>query len=281
MSLSDSHLAPGKITYVPSVRVGNWREDLALQEETVKDFISKKESGDLLIQKTSSLLQQVTVPIEISSEKYTLSFGDKIVLYHVDTHRTLSAHIPFGVLHSSYTIQSPCAVTASTSMVPCIRNTFSIESVSKEVEEGETVKFGQPFYLKTQSGPGGELYLHSDTASFAKDAKYSRQQEVLLVSPASYFCAWTLLCVAKRDRLELEGESVPANTVVLINHCKTNHNLACLSQYSYRTMFGREHEVTAHTHYTKYKTIDVQNQWVVMNRSPNKVFEDAVKSPEP
>ena len=280
MSLSDSHLAPGKTTYVPSVRVGNWREDLALEEETVKDFLYKKESGDLLIQKTSSLLQQVTMPIEISSEKDTLSFGDKIVLYHVDTQRTLSAHIQFGVLHSSYTIQSPCAVTASTNIVPCIRNTFSIESVSKDIGDGEVVRFGQPFYLKTQSGPGGDLYLHSDTATYAKDAKHSRQQEVLLVSPASYFCAWQLLCLVQRDRLESEGEPVPSNTVVLLNHCKTNQNLACLSQYSYMTMFGREHEVTTHTHYTKYKTIDLQNQWVLMNKSPTLVIEDALKSPE-
>ena len=280
MSLSDSHLAPGKTIYVPSVRVGNWREDLALEEETVKDFMRKQETGELLIQKTSSLLQQVNAPIEISSEKDTLSFGDKIVLYHVDTQRTLSAHIPFGILHSSFNIQSPCAVTASATLVPCIRNTFSIESVNKETADGDTVRFGQQFYLKTQGGSGGDLYLHSDTASFAKDAKYSRQQEVLLVSPASYFCAWNILCVARRDRLESEGEPVPANAVVLINHCKTNQSLACLSQFSYRTVFGREHEVTAHTHYTKYKTIDLQNQWVLMNRPPSRVIGDAPTSVE-
>ncbi|KAI6660201.1 hypothetical protein LOD99_10479 [Oopsacas minuta] len=278
--MSYNHLEPGKTTYIPSVRIGNWREDLALEEEMFREFLSKKEAGELLIQKSSALLQQVTTPVDISSDKETISFGDKIIIFHAQTQHTLSAHIPVGVLHLSDAIKSPCSVTGSTSLLPTVRNTFTIHSVSPEVSDGDPVRFNQPFYLKTQEGPGGDLYLHSDTASFSKDAKKSRQQEVLLVSPASYFCAWKILCVRERDRLETEGETVPANSIILLNHCRTNQNLSCLSQFSYKTNFGLEHEITAHTHYTQYKTIGTQNHWVLMNKSPSKVMEESKKSPE-
>ncbi|CAB4031558.1 cilia- and flagella-associated 161-like, partial [Paramuricea clavata] len=42
-------------TYNPSVRVGNWNEDICLKEDMLKDFLDKKENGELLIQKTHSL----------------------------------------------------------------------------------------------------------------------------------------------------------------------------------------------------------------------------------
>ena len=46
-------------TYNPSVRVGNWNEDLCLEEDLLKDFLDKKEKGELLIQKTTNLLQTI------------------------------------------------------------------------------------------------------------------------------------------------------------------------------------------------------------------------------
>lgn len=273
------HLEPGKTTYVPAVRIGNWLEETVLDAEKVKDFLAKKDAGELLIQKTSSLREQVTAPVELSSDRDSVAFGDKVVLFHVPTERSLSAHIPLDVLHLSKAIKSPCPVTASTNASPCIRNTFIIQGMSPDISGGDFVRFGQPFYLTTQPGAGGELYLHSDAASFRKDAKYSRQQEVLLVDKPSYFCAWQILSVRQRDRLESEGEPVPSNSVIVLNHCKTNQNLACLSQFSYKTGFGLEHEVTAHTHYTQFKTIDMQNHWMVMNRIPRPVIEETSETP--
>lgn len=43
----------GKNVYQPSVRIGNWFEDIRLEESQVKDFLDKKENGDLLMQKKS------------------------------------------------------------------------------------------------------------------------------------------------------------------------------------------------------------------------------------
>ena len=46
-------------TYNPSVRVGNWIEDLCLEEDLLKDFLSKKDNGELMIQKTHNFLNTV------------------------------------------------------------------------------------------------------------------------------------------------------------------------------------------------------------------------------
>ncbi|CAB1331744.1 unnamed protein product, partial [Coregonus sp. 'balchen'] len=35
-------------TYRPNVRVGNWREDVTLEEDTLKDFLERKERGELM-----------------------------------------------------------------------------------------------------------------------------------------------------------------------------------------------------------------------------------------
>lgn len=70
-------------TYNPSVRVGNWNEDLCLEEvnttyfkymhniylfniqDLLKDFLDKKEKGELAIQKTHNLLQTILRPVRL------------------------------------------------------------------------------------------------------------------------------------------------------------------------------------------------------------------------
>lgn len=46
-------------TYNPSVRVGNWIEDLCLEEDLLKDFLEKKDNGLLMIQKAHNFLNTV------------------------------------------------------------------------------------------------------------------------------------------------------------------------------------------------------------------------------
>ncbi len=67
-------------TYTSSVRVGNWCEDLVLEEviqnasasltaifyflqDLVKDFLDKKENNQLLIQKSTDLLHKLLEPV--------------------------------------------------------------------------------------------------------------------------------------------------------------------------------------------------------------------------
>lgn len=69
-------------TYSPSVRVGNWNEDLCLEEvhfqtrvtnvlreslqEQLKDFLEKQEKGELQIQKTHNLLKTILRKVSLT-----------------------------------------------------------------------------------------------------------------------------------------------------------------------------------------------------------------------
>eukprot|EP00063_Salmo_salar_P051087 XP_014025922.1 PREDICTED: uncharacterized protein C15orf26 homolog isoform X2 [Salmo salar] len=138
-------------TYRPNVRVGNWREDVTLEEDTLKDFLERKERGELMVQKTGFLKQNI---------------------------------------------------------------------------------------LK-------QLYLTSDHKTFQKCAKKSRLQEVIMEHQANFLSWWKVLHHDPQERLEHEGLPVPANSKVLISHCKTNQALAVVGQHILWTPYGKEYQVTA------------------------------------
>ena len=71
----------GSMAYNPGVRIGNWFEDLCLEEDNIKDFLLKKEKGELLIQKTSNVKSTILAPVELStSPDGYVHFGDIVVL---------------------------------------------------------------------------------------------------------------------------------------------------------------------------------------------------------
>jgi hypothetical protein len=47
----------GSVRYVPRVLVGNWNEDQCVEETILKDFLAKKEHGDLKIDRYEAPLR--------------------------------------------------------------------------------------------------------------------------------------------------------------------------------------------------------------------------------
>ncbi|XP_065059945.1 cilia- and flagella-associated protein 161-like [Rhopilema esculentum] len=257
----------GVSTYNPSVRVGNWNEDLCLEEDLLKDFIEKKERGELLIDKTHNLYSKILKKVDVSSSSDGyIRFGDTVCVYNPETDTTLSVNMTDSKLHEAECIEGPCGVSASKSLEPSVRNAFVIKSCD-ESRDGDALVYGQHFLLSTLSGIGGDLNLHSDTATFMKCAKKSRLQEVILQKEIAYHCHWELLHLDPRERLETEGLPVPANEKLLINHCKTNQRLAVLPEFTFRTPFGRDYEVTANTKLNSHKAEEASNHWVIVQNT--------------
>ncbi|CAI8035153.1 Cilia- and flagella-associated protein 161 [Geodia barretti] len=250
-------------TYNPSVRVGNWNEDLCLEEEQLKDFLEKKDRGELTVQKKTNFLKTI--------------LRNSLSVAHADKDGGVRpCHIARAF--DATRLESGCGVTCSRQLTPCPRNVFVITSYGEqEAKEGEVVCYGQPVALVTLPDEGGQLGLHSDRATFTKHSRFSREQEVLLEEDISYNSAWKFICFSQDERLETEGTPVPANTRVFLNHCKTNHNLAVHEEWTYKTPFGRELEVTGHTHLNTHKAEDVHNHFMVVTGS----LEDAVASLSP
>ncbi|XP_046891033.1 cilia- and flagella-associated protein 161 isoform X2 [Hypomesus transpacificus] len=267
-------------TYGTSVRVGNWREDVTLEEpcvcpqDTLKDFLERKEKGELTVQKTGYLKQNILREVNLSvSRGGSVCFGDVVMLVNVGgsnrDHCAISINADITSLGKgpSAAIQSPCGVSGGKSLQPCTRIAFVIHSVDGSAE-GEPLHYEQSFTLSTTTGFAGGLYLTSDHKTFQKCAKMSRLQEVNLDQQASFLAWWKIVHFDPQERLEHEGLPVPANTKVLISHCKTNHALAVLGDHILWTPYGREYEVVAQTFLDSHKAERDVNHWLLVTSDP-------------
>ncbi|ESO94558.1 hypothetical protein LOTGIDRAFT_203924 [Lottia gigantea] len=261
-------------TYNPSVRVGNWNEDIQLEEDTLKDFLDKREKGELLTQKSSNLaavaLQKKNLSI---SQDGNIRFGDVIMLRckgTADRTRyfagveprddcTLALNLTDPMQLSQDKFATTCNVTGCRSLEPVLRTVFCVQSVNGS---DDVLRYGEPFYLTTLPEAGG-LLLHSDNCTFMKCAKKSRHQLVSLVSEPSFLTQWQVVHKEPRLRMEYEGAPVKANDVVILTHCKTNQNLAVEQDFLVRTPLGREYEISAHTSLNSHKAEEESNLWTI------------------
>ncbi|KAK9958725.1 hypothetical protein ABG768_010830 [Culter alburnus] len=266
-------------TYNTRVRVGNWKEDVTLEEETLKNFLLQKDRGELTVQKEGALRQNILKPVSLSvSQDGFLHFGDTIMLVNSGEHDQRDSCVlsiiadssniaPHSQTNSVPRLLGPLQVGGSHSMAPCVRNAFIITSVDG-TSDGEVLRYDQSFALRTTAGFAGELFLASDHRTFLKCAKKSRLQELSLVEEFDFLCWWKVIYFDPQERLENEGYPVQVNSKVLISHCKTNQCLAALGNHILWTPFGKEYELTAHTFLDSHKAEQDNNHWLFFTAHP-------------
>lgn len=253
--------------YRSNVRIGNWNEELFLEEENIRKFLEKRDNGTLLIQQTRRLFSNLLKEIEIEAPCHFIRFGAKIQVIATDLPNcfdypngsmALSIVVSEKTIHLSQQISEKSDVTVAPSIKPCARNTFIIKSSDKIDRTNETLKYGQDFLLQCVEAP---LILFSSpkTVELANVANcpysfYSRgeinqsvgvclQQDQCcnfidcLPRVPSTHCRWRILNVITDMRIESQGEPVPGNTRVVINNPSSNQNLAVETNWM-RTFFG-------------------------------------------
>ena len=123
---------PGIRTYNPQVRVGNWNEDICLEEDLLNgrrfckankvrskvalDFLERKANGTLLIQKKAKLRDIYLSPVRLTeSSDGFVHFGDTVMIMNTGSspnqERVLSVYAEDtlnGTLSASDTL-TPCA----------------------------------------------------------------------------------------------------------------------------------------------------------------------------
>ncbi|XP_037539591.1 cilia- and flagella-associated protein 161 [Nematolebias whitei] len=260
--------------YQSKAKAGNWREDQVLEETKMKEYLEKKEKGELVAQKVDLLKQNILQPVNLSvTNDGNLHFGDVVMLVNMGGEHGECSVVSINCdIHSltnvpSLGIQAPCQVSAGSSIQPCTRTAFIITSVDSS-PEGATLHFEQNFALKTTSGFARGLYLTSDLKSFQKCAKMSRLQEVYLDKSDCFLSWWKMVHFDPQERLEYEGLPVPANVKVLIKHCKTNQALAVLENQVFWNTYGKEYEVTAQTFLDSHKAEQDNNHWILCTSDP-------------
>ncbi|KFP85699.1 Uncharacterized protein C15orf26, partial [Apaloderma vittatum] len=252
------------------------------EQERLRDFLHKRERGELLIQKVSKLQDHLFKKIQLSVSKDGLvHFGDTVMLLNPDNKSsvesdpgacgslTLAINLDELSLYSVTSLRAPRGVSAVQSVDPRGRNTFCILSVDGG-SVGEPVRFGQNFGLGTTGGfPDQMLYLASDHKSFVRFAKKTYLQQVFLTDELSYLTSWQAAFLDPQLRLEYEGFPVPANSKIIITHCHTNRSLAVPRNFWTRSYFGKEYEVICHTYLDSHKAEEDKNYWQVVTGDPN------------
>uniref|UniRef100_A0A8D2BAH7 Cilia and flagella associated protein 161 n=1 Tax=Sciurus vulgaris TaxID=55149 RepID=A0A8D2BAH7_SCIVU len=280
--------------YCPRVRVGNWNEDIYLEEEYMKDFLDKREKGKLLIQRNRRLKKNLLRPMQLSiSEDGYIHYGDKVMLVNPNypereetglfqcgdlslcmTPDEITAH-----LHDE--LEVPCGLSATLTRIPVGRNTFTILSAGKDAT-GQVLRYGQDFYLGITGGFENKmLYLSSDHRTLLKSSKKSWLQEVYLTDEVSHLNCWQASFLDPQLRLEFEGFPIRANEKIVIYHRHTNRGLAVHRHLFLRTYFGKEVEVAAHTHLDSHRVEKPKNHWILVTGSPRKDSATMLDLPKP
>ncbi|ELT92654.1 hypothetical protein CAPTEDRAFT_166830 [Capitella teleta] len=244
-------------TYNPRVRVGNWNEDITLEEDGIKDFLERKEKGLLLIQQSQSVLGSALSSTQLSvSHDGNVHFGDHCMLVNPcpsdHSRSAMSLSVAFGPPGSG-----PTSLSASSSSEACSRSTFVLVSCDGSVN-GDLLKYNQPFQICDLAE---KRFLHSDVASVHSAAKLSRHNPVTLVDAPSKRTMWVVKPLDPKYRMELEGAPILANTPVVICHVMTNSNLNLETEHTMKSPLGREMEVTCHTTLDSHRAEKDSNHW--------------------
>ncbi|PAA50251.1 hypothetical protein BOX15_Mlig012001g1 [Macrostomum lignano] len=279
-------------TYNPSVRVGNWFEDCQLEEDTIKNFLEKKERGELLSQKVGNLYKSVASNSSSTSadsgaalstsQDGLLHFGDRVQLRNPGADAALvrlgrcqprcpsvlSVSIGEEVLSSpAGALPDPSPASAAQSCQAMGRNVFTIVSVDG-TPEGKPVTFNQPFQLATHSSLGKPMFLSSDRVKFGDTPRKHGKQAVQFTAESSFLTHWRAEYFNPQLRMEYEGAPIPVGEPLILKHAKTNQGLAVEDKFVIRGLMGTEFDVSSQTYFTDHKAETDANHWVFAANCP-------------
>mmetsp|Transcript_19170 Transcript_19170/g.36701 ORF Transcript_19170/g.36701 Transcript_19170/m.36701 type:complete len:408 (-) Transcript_19170:219-1442(-) len=251
--------------YASPARMGNWNEDGCNDEHQLKDYLFKKEHGQLRLDVLRYRMQRALAPIvltKIADDGY-LHFGDLCQVGSCVSGAVLS-------IDTEDTDPRPgehaCAVSASQSLEPRVRNTFLLVKyippanpkgvLHAPTYNDELVHYGQHLHLVAHpqafglelddKGGPDPWYVRSMPQSMNHFSKLTRHQEISATPRNSYHCVWQILDPNPANRPKLIGQPVQTGAPVLLEHCSTRQHLNC-EEKMYWNDFGEEHEVTAHS----------------------------------
>lgn len=230
-------------SYCHGVRIGNWNEDKELDELKMKEYLYNKANGNLLVNKVQAHLNQSLQEVPLSYSKDELvHIGDNLMLYNVKTEGVLSVDTASKIMsmEEGYTV-----TTSTLTQAPVARNVFVIEAHGN-AQQGDVLKLGQPFRLRLNSKLA-DGYLQSQPTSTYSFSKVSRNQEVSAQPTAAlYDTVWVAQYKDVNQRFEMEGQPVPTNAEIVIQHASTKSALASDTLDVFND-FGKEFEVCCNT----------------------------------
>lgn len=245
--------------YQHNVRMGNWKEDLELEEIKLKDYLKKKETGSLLVNQKQRQLEACLRQSELTpSSDGFLRWGSKVMLFNHQSKGFLAGnpYDPTTKAHEGFVL------TTSPNSMPCVRNIFELVRVNNNDDfDDDVVHYGQTFRCRME--PFGNItqdtFMHSEPVTALASAKYSRHQEVSVIATPSGETKFQFLYPDTATRLEMEGEPIPAGSPLVVKHVQTGSFLAS-DEIPYQNLFGTEYEVHCYPYYSLNKTQNLTSE---------------------
>jgi len=254
---------PGCRAYNPQVRVGNWNEDICLEEDLLNDFLERKANGQLLIQTRAKLADVYQAPVALSESKDGhIHFGDTVMIMN-----TGAAPNQEKVLSVYAEDKEYGTLSASDKLTPVARNTFVIRPQDESLN-GKPLRYGQRFRIESVISP--KHCLNSEHIRIVASSRSSASQIVFLSAEQSSKNLWVIESFDPSLRLEHEDSPVPHGTSLIIKHCLTGQAL-CAAEKIVRTPFGVEKEVNAATikqWHRNQKHEKWNNHWLLIAGKP-------------
>mmetsp|Transcript_14131 Transcript_14131/g.23921 ORF Transcript_14131/g.23921 Transcript_14131/m.23921 type:complete len:312 (-) Transcript_14131:145-1080(-) len=258
----------GAARYGPLTHVGNWNEEKMMQDVKMREYILRRENGELNMDKFSVRMRTANTPVELSTAKRSefVLLGDVFQLRACEVDGVLAvdmaARDPRDLVSHSVTFApnlDPCARNAFTfeKYEPRSRShttTFMVKSTREELCYGELVMIRVlPAAQAHPDYTSEPLYLHSSIIDTKYFSKKTKNQEVRMAPGTSYAAAWKVVPVNAAHRDLAEGEPVMAGAPVVLVHCNTNADLCCPG-VPQTNDFGSEYEACACTVTTMAKS---------------------------
>jgi len=239
--------------YSVKSKIGNWYEDMVMDETKFKDYIKMKETNNLLVTKKEEKYADSLKKLEIApfSEGF-LTDGNYLLLQNVQTKGVLVVDKD----DKNLNYDNAFAVTTNPLMnFPCPRSLIKIEKYSKS--DTPVITYGEKILFVThQDIVNQELYLYSSLISPQSYSRFSRNQEVLANSEKGYSSCWVIEHPDSTLRYSMEGRPIPINEAFVIRHAATGRLLAS-DLVDYYNDYGHEYEVCCNNFLTnnKYQTL--------------------------
>jgi len=245
--------------YQHRVRIGNWSEDLELEEIKLKDYLKKKETGSLLVNAKQQQLEECLQRAELTpTPDGSLRFGCQVMLFNHQSKCFMAAN-PYDSVtkaHEAFMLNTGNNGNA------CVRNVFELVRADEDDGfEDDVVHYGQKLRckLKPFSKIPCETYMHSEMVTGLAAAKFSRHQEVSALAAPTGETLWQILYPDTATRFEMDGEAVPAGSPLCLRHVATGSFLAS-DEIPYQNIFGTEFEVHCYPYYSLNKTQNLTSE---------------------
>lgn len=262
MQFTPQQLAGGP-KFSPVTRIGNWLEELSLEEAKVSNFQTRSSNGNLALRKMEI---KIGVCSEIVPHTYSedgiIRFGDTVVLQHDNTGSVLACD-PFDEVIPG---QGKFLVsTVAEDPKPKARNTFRIVRPPPHMSNFDDnlndpiVHIGQSFMLACNESllvkPGSKLlaptlYLSSTKKNERMATKRTNRQLVYMSSAVNAESIWLTVVPSKgrtnaSGRFLAMGQPLNVRDSLQITHRQTNMYLTCDPHEKTATEFGIEMECFA------------------------------------